>query len=105
MENVILHFPFLKNLVKSKSAEYKTLILNSTIEQQRTIINFVHLHADKSVAKENKLLQAIKRKRQSSKQINSVLLKYRALIQSILCCAIRVLMQMATFYLADDGQV
>lgn len=105
MENIILHFPFFKKLVKSKSNEYKTLIQSSTIEQQRAILSFVQLYADKKIGKENKLLQAIKKKRQISKDTISVLLKNRVLIQSILCCALKILMRMATFYLADDGQV
>lgn len=102
MEQAILYFNYLNDVVKCNGREYKPLILTSSVDQIRAIINFVQLCADKNNATERKLLNFLHRKKLYKNKITPVLIKYRLTIQGLLCCILKLLLQMATFHIVGD---
>lgn len=103
MDNLMLHYDFLKLLMKSKLKSYKDLIVKATSDQLKAVTYSIHTYANKASIKEKKLLLLINSKRLNPKKLIQLLIKHRALIQSILCVAFQILLRMTSFAIVENG--
>lgn len=104
MENLSLHLEYFCKLVKCNALKFKALVISSSVDQLRAIVNLLHLCADKKSGKEHKLLRLFRPKLCCAKKIKALLLKHRALVQSILCVALQVLIRMTSATILEHGE-
>ncbi len=99
----MLHYDYLKELLKSKLKKYKELILKATSDQLKAITHSVQTYANQAIIKEKRFVNLLKSKRISPKKLLQLLVKHRALVQAILCVAFQMLIRMSSFAIVEDG--
>lgn len=100
----MLHYSFLKQLIKSKLKKYKQLILKATGDELKAITHSIQVCANQAISKQNKLLKVIQSKTLSPKKLVHLLVKHRALVQAILCVAFQMLVRMSSFAIVENDQ-
>lgn len=105
MEQLINHYEYFAKLVKCNLKKYTEIVLQSTIDQLRALVNLIHLCIDKKSEKQKKLLKLLRSKRLCAKKISKVFLKHKVLIQSIICVALQLLIRMTSAAIIEnDGE-